>query len=107
MHGLLHHVHQHNRKQAGEQPSGRTLFIDRIIYVVSVVGPLTVVPQLYDVWANGGAAGVSVLSWTLFTLINMCWVTYGFYHREKPIIISGILYIICNGLVVVGALINR
>jgi hypothetical protein len=47
---------------------------------------------------------VSALSFGLFAAFNIPWIIYGAVHREKPIYIAYILWLISNTAVVVGTM---
>ncbi len=79
--------------------------IDRLIEVVAVVGPFTTVPQIIEIWfVDKGAASVSVTTWSLFLLMAVVWLLYGIVHAARPIIISNALWIVAQGIVVLGAI---
>lgn len=79
--------------------------IDRIVTIVAFIGPLTSVPQILEIWVvDKSAAGVSVITWTLFVLMAVIWLLYGIVHKQRPIIISNALWIVAQSLIVLGAL---
>lgn len=79
--------------------------IDRLVTAVAFIGPLTSLPQIIEIWfVDRNAAGVSVLTWSGFVLMAVVWLAYGIVHRQRPIIISNALWIVAQGLVVLGAL---
>jgi len=105
----LHHLHKKQRsrlkKEKAPHPNKWKRFLDKIIYVVSIIGPLMTLPQLYNIWILKNAAGVSVISWGAYALIAVVWLFYGFAHKEKPIIVNSSLWILLEGMVVIGTLI--
>ncbi len=108
MHEGLHHFHKRKRLERGVNPNANpslVLWMDRLITVVAILNPIFILPQLWDVWVDKQTQGVSVVSWTAFSIFSLCWLAYGLVHREKPLILSGLLLAILNGLVVVGVLI--
>ncbi|MDP1707227.1 MAG: SemiSWEET family transporter [bacterium] len=80
-------------------------FLDHLMYVVSVLAPFALLPQIISIYANGDKQGVSVLTWSLLTVFNMLWTIYGVVHKDKLIIIAHTLFTILNGSIVVGVLI--
>lgn len=87
-------------------PSNKTFIrlIDEGAYVFGIAGPLFSIPQLYEIWSTQNAQGVSLFSWSSFTIASFFWIIYGITHKEKPIIISQILWFVLQGLIVVGIL---
>ena len=80
-------------------------FFDKIIYLVGIVGPVMTIPQLMKIWIDKNAQGVSAISWMAYLLTAICWMAYGIIHKEKPIILTYVFWIILDILVVVGTLI--
>ena len=79
--------------------------IDRLVNVIAVVGPLTSLPQIVEIWfIDKSAAGVSLVTWSLFLLMAAIWLLYGIAHKSRPIITSNALWIVAQGLIVAGAI---
>lgn len=79
-------------------------FVDKLIYVFAIGGPLMNIPQLLKIWTEKNAAGVSVLSWIGFALTSLIWLIYGIIHKEKPIVVANCLYLIFQIGVIIGTL---
>jgi len=105
----LHHISKrkrvHQKLEPYPHPDPKKRFIDKAIYVAALVGPLFTLPQIYNIWIQHNASGVSVITWMTFTITSFFWFYYGYVHNEKPIIFSSILWIIMQSLVWVGTLV--
>jgi MtN3 and saliva related transmembrane protein len=103
-----HHLHQRKRiyKRLEPIPNPKALkrFLDRIMVFIATAGPIAVLPQMFDVFFTKNVTGLSLTTWTLWTLLSFVWLLYGVLHKEPPIIVSNILYIVLQGLVVGGIL---
>ena len=66
-------------------------YIDKAIYPIGIIGPLSILPQLFSIWSQRSAVGLSFFTWFTGVVIALFWVTYGVVHKEKPIIISSTL----------------
>lgn len=106
MHFDLHHLSKRKRlfKKFEKYPSDKKFirFLDRLLIIIAVVGPIMAIPQLYQVYFYQNAAGISALSWFSWAAMNLIWLTYGFVHKEKPIIITYILWFIVNMMMAVA-----
>lgn len=80
--------------------------LDRLVTVVSVVYPLSAVPQLIRI-IQGDAHGVSTLSWLSFFVCAGLFLIYGLRHKVMPMIISNILWVVIDGLVVASLVLTR
>lgn len=94
----LHHIQRiHKKKKASA--------FDRLIIVVSIIYPLSSLPQLIGVY-SGNTEGVSILSWLIFLVCASLFFTYGIRHRVTPMIVANALWIIVDSTIVIGLLVR-
>jgi MtN3 and saliva related transmembrane protein len=81
---------------------------EQLMIIVGLVSPIATIPQVIKIFATHPqhAAGQSLITWTVYTVLGALWVIYGVHHREWPLIIGNIAGVIMYGLVVVGILRN-
>lgn len=80
--------------------------IDRLALLVGIVGPLNAIPQLILVW-SGNTTGVSLYTWIGFLITALILLAYAVLYRLKPLIISNLLWVVAEGSIIAGLLINR
>lgn len=80
--------------------------LSRLVFVVSVVYPMSAIPQLIKI-IQGDARGVSVVSWVSFFVCAGLFLIYGLRHRVMPMIVSNILWVLIDGMVVVSLLVTH
>src|ERR1035437_892065 len=103
MHYLgLRHKHERKQLHQKEKRSQYLTFLDKLTFVVGVIGPFTVLPQIYTIFSVHSAKGVSLATWLLIFIVTFPWILYGLAHKEKNIIISFVLWEVVNLAVVVG-----
>jgi len=73
--------------------------------VLAIVLPFTALPQVYTIWIEHNAAGVSLITWSLFLILSIPFLIYALVHKIKPYIIMNILWIVVYLLVIIGAFI--
>jgi len=96
--GLIHHFkHPHQKKWAK--------FVDKAIYFVCIVGPIMTLPQIYKIWIEQNASGVSALSWSAYLITAIFWVLYGIAHKQKPLVIISSIWVVLEATIVTGTLI--
>jgi len=78
--------------------------IDKGIYFIAVFSPAMTLPQVYKIWIEHTAAGVSVVSWGSYLAAAIFWLTYGILHRVKPIIIANSCWVVLEVFIVVGVI---
>lgn len=83
----------------------RSLF-DRLVLVLGVVESLTTLPQLYEIWIEKQTAGVSVITWIAYCLVECVWLAYGIRQEDKAIIGGSLSWGIMEALVAIGAIIR-
>jgi len=98
------HIHQRKYQKLEKFPHPWVNFLDRFLLIVAVVAPAMTIPQIYKVFSQQNAAGISILTWSMYALLCVPWLVYGFVHKEKPIIVSYAIWLITDVTVVIGAL---
>lgn len=104
-HGL-HHASMRKRNKDYPHKDKWKRIMDRLIYVVGIVGPIMTIPQLLKIWVEQNASGVSVSSWIAYAICSFFWLIYGIMHKEKPIIITYALWIILDVFIIIGIFIH-
>lgn len=79
--------------------------IKRTVLAIAVIEPAMTLPQIYEIWVKQQAEGVSSTTWGLYISAAVVWLLYGLQLKDKPLIISSVLWIITEVAVVVGTLI--
>lgn len=95
----------YQKLEAYPHPDPKKQFLDKLIFVVGVLGPLSTLSQIYNIYVNKSAEGVSALTWTILFFFSTIWITYGVVHKERVIILTYCLWFVMNGLVALGAII--
>ncbi len=108
MHFLgLQHKHAHSKIHHKEEQTSYKNFLDKLTFVAGVIGPFTVLPQIYSIFHTHSAEGVSLLTWLLIFVVTFPWILYGIAHKDKSIIVSFTLWEVVNLTVVIGVLLYR
>lgn len=81
--------------------------VEKILPVLSIVTMAMTVPQVWTVWVDRNAAGVSLLSWGTYLLAACVWFVHGLQKRDKTIYVACIGWILLDGAVVAGVLLYR
>ena len=89
----------------GLEPATPGPMVGRLVYLAAFIGPLSVIPQVAEIWfVDHSAKGVSLITWLSFTLLSAVWLTYGIQKRDRPLMISNSLWVIGEVIVVAGAI---
>lgn len=106
MKGAEHHLHMRRFGYEGlpPYPNQKRLIriVDRVVFLVGVVGPFFSLPQVFKIWESGETMGLSIETWVAYFVFSIVWFIYGIAHREAPIIISNGIYAVINFLIVLG-----
>ena len=79
-------------------------FLRRVLGGMSIFSMLMTIPQVWTIWMNHQAAGVSVASWAAYLLSALLWFVYGLRQRDKNIYLPCIGWIGLDVAVVAGAI---
>lgn len=89
---------------AQKKLAARLRTVNIVIYVVAILEPLSVVPQLFTIFHHQNASNIAILTWVAFVIFDIAWLWYGWESKQKPLIISSVLYGLLELLVVIGAI---
>lgn len=107
-HNGFYHVHRrkriHQQYQKFPHPNKWIRFLDNFVLVVGVIGPGMTLPQVLKIWIEQNAAGVSLISWSAYMVLDVTWLIYGLVHKVKPIIISYIVWLVLEVFLIAGIL---
>ena len=102
----FHHLHKRKRiyqkHEPYPHPDKLKRYYDKFMFFIAFLCPLINLPQLFDIWLEKNASGVSFASWTGFSIISVVWLFYGILHRSKPIIVMNFFLVIIQSLIAFG-----
>lgn len=78
--------------------------LDRVIYIASFAGPMTALPQIYQIFSTQSAAGVSIWGWVMGLGFSAIWITYALFYGLKPILVAQSLWIMVDVSIITGIL---
>lgn len=76
------------------------IITDLIGYIAVVIGASMFLPQAIKVWRTKETKGISLLSFSLLTLVSLLWTIYGFLLNAIPVILVNIIVGILSLLIV-------
>lgn len=81
---------------------------EQLMVLVGLVSPIATIPQVIKTFATHPehAAGQSLITWAVYTVLAALWIVYGIRHREPPLVIGNTAGVIMYGLVAIGILRN-
>lgn len=82
-------------------------FMDKFIYVASIVYPLMTLPQVYEIFVTRNVAGVSLVTWASYLVFTVIFLIYALNKRIRPLALSYVLWLIVETAVVVGIVMYR
>lgn len=100
--------HQHSRKRVysnlEEYPHPDKLkhFVDKLVMFAGVVGVIMTFPQIWLIYFEKTAVGLSVVSWISYWVIGMVWLLYGIIHKERPIIVINAIWFFLHLSIIIG-----
>jgi uncharacterized protein with PQ loop repeat len=91
-----------NKKTALAAPNR----LENVLRVMSVVTMLMTVPQVLNIWIDGNASGVSIMSWGAYLVSACLWLAYGLQKRDKTIYLACIGWIALDAAIVAGVIVH-
>ena len=86
--------------------AGGAGFLERVLRVMSVVTMLMTVPQVLNIWIDGNAGGVSMVSWSAYLMSACLWLVYGLKKHDKTIYLACIGWIVLDAAIVAGVMVH-
>lgn len=80
--------------------------LNKLVLLVGIIEPLMTLPQAYIIWVDKKTSGVSSLTWLAYMVAGIIWMSYGIKLKDKPIIITSILWLLMEAVVISGLLIR-
>jgi uncharacterized protein with PQ loop repeat len=77
----------------------------RALGAMSVITMLMTIPQVWTIWANHQAAGVSPLSWGAYLASALLWLWHGIAQRDPNIYLACIGWIMLDAAVLAGTVV--
>jgi len=74
---------------------------------VATLSPLITTPQLINIYVTKNVSGVSQATWLAYVFTASMWFSYGVIHRERVLIVNGMLGMILGILISLGILLYR
>ena len=81
--------------------------LERILRWLSVITMLMTVPQVWTIWIERQAAGVSLISWLAYLVSACLWFVYGLRKDDKTIYVACVGWVLLDAAIVVGILMYR
>jgi uncharacterized protein with PQ loop repeat len=101
--------HQSLRRKGDSSPEKRSkrlvTDVDVLVYIVSTLSLIFTTDQVRIIWIGHNVGGVSLLSWSFYTLSAVVWSFYGYIHKDKIIIITNSLWGVLSLIIVIGVMI--
>jgi uncharacterized protein with PQ loop repeat len=79
--------------------------LDKLIYPVSLLGPLMMIPQIAKIYIEKDASSIALTSWIFFGLVSILWILYGLAHKEKVLVVSHSAWVASYIFIITGAFI--
>ncbi len=96
---------RHVTKRSSEYNSKELSFLkktfDKIAYPIAFIVPLSSMDQVFQIWQQKNAAGVSTLVWTMLFLTSIFWMFYGVIHKEKVIFYGHVAWFILSSIIII------
>jgi MtN3 and saliva related transmembrane protein len=99
----FHHHRKLRKAQVVFEDKLKFVF-DKIAYIAGVGMAVMTAPQIWKIFTTQNASGVSVFTWSMYTVGSAFWLCYGVVHRDKPIIVTNAVATSLQLVIVIGAI---
>lgn len=95
---IMNHITLRNRTKSS--PFGN--FIDTLVIVAALSQTIIWLPQILKIFSSKNVEGISSLSILMIWITSIIWLSYGLYHKEKPLIISASGVSVCTTIILIS-----
>lgn len=81
--------------------------IDRLTMLIGIGMPIVTLPQLYTVLTADNLQGVSLITWSFYTIQAGIFAIFSIKHKEKPLIITYIPLFFIELAIVIGIIMRE
>lgn len=81
--------------------------IDNTMTVVGTMGPAATSIQVFHIFATRAVAGISGITWFGYILVTLCWLAYGFFYKDRALMVVNSLGLCMNVLMLTGYFLYR
>jgi uncharacterized protein with PQ loop repeat len=81
--------------------------VDQSMAFIGVVSPFATFIQVFHIFATKLVAGISLITWIIYVFVSACWVAYGFFYKDKPLMVVNSLSVCASFLIIVAYLIYK
>ncbi len=60
-------------------------WLENLVGVISVIYPLSAIPQILEIWVHKNVEGVSLLTWSLFLMLTIPLIIYSIVKKERKL----------------------
>jgi uncharacterized protein with PQ loop repeat len=79
--------------------------LERAVFGVGMINPLTAIPQLYQIWGLHAVGGLSLFTVSAALLMSVLWTAYGALTRQTALWATSLVWIGMNGATVAGVVV--
>ncbi|MBE0416813.1 MAG: hypothetical protein IBX63_03520 [Coriobacteriia bacterium] len=80
--------------------------LERAVFGVGMINPLTAIPQLYQIWELHAVGGLSLFTVGAALLMSVLWTAYGALTRQTALWATSLVWIGMNGATVAGVIVH-
>lgn len=83
--------------------------LEPIMLFMGIISPIATLPQLYKLYFSHTehVQGLSITTWSAYSLISLTWLIYGLYHKNPTIWVGNALGFLAYLAMVIGILVHR
>jgi uncharacterized protein with PQ loop repeat len=79
--------------------------IDWLMWFTGLIGPISTLPQLWVIYIDKKVAGISLISWIMYFIVNLVGLAYAIVHKLKPVLIANILWFFVELAIIIGVIV--
>ncbi len=79
--------------------------LERAVFSLGMINPLTAIPQLYQIWGMHAVGGLSLITVGAALAMSVLWTAYGALTRQTALWATSAVWIGMNGATIAGVIV--
>lgn len=76
--------------------------VNKAMTVIGFLGPASTSIQVFHIFSTKIVSGITPQAWIGYIFVSICWAVYGFFHKDKPVLVVNTISCFMSLSILVG-----
>ena len=89
------------------KPSRKDSLFYKIMFPISLVGPVMTLPQLFQIFQTKNVEGLNLSTWLSYWILSIFWLYYSIMRKSVPVFLNSIACIFIQLAIIIGIILYK